>query len=144
VRGEPLEEEGVWRVDAIHEKPAPEFARAHLRTMGLSPGSFLCFFGMSVFPPEIFEALGWHIDRDVREKGEIQLTSSQELLRERLPAGAYGACAIDGQRFDTGIPYGTMETQIALALAGKHRAEIVEAIARLLANQLQGLSQKGR
>jgi UTP--glucose-1-phosphate uridylyltransferase len=142
VRGEPIEE-GAWRVTAMHEKPDPAFARAHLRTPGLPPGQYLCFFGMNVFPPAIFDVLQWHIDHDVRQGGEIQLTPSQELLRQRLPDGAYGACAIEGQRFDTGIPYGTMETQIALALAGKHRAEIVEAIARLLAGQLRGLSRQG-
>jgi hypothetical protein len=40
-----------------------------------------------------------------------------------------------GQRYDTGIPYGLMETQLALALGGIHRSEICEAIARILATQ---------
>lgn len=79
----------------------------------------------------------------MREKGEIQLTSAQEYMRANLlPAGTYGACTIEGQRFDTGIPYGLMESQIALALAGTHRGEIVEAIARLLADQLRSLAKK--
>ena len=45
-------------------------------------------------------------------------------------------------RYDTGIPYGLMESQLALALAGTHRAGIVEAIARLLAEQLQSVAKR--
>ena len=135
---------GYYRVDQIMEKPSEDYAAAHLRTNGLPPGSYLCHFGMHVFPSTIFDALAHHIANNIREKGEIQLTSSQEYMRTDLLAeGQYGACTIDGQRFDTGIPYGLMESQIALALAGTHRAEIVEAIARLLAEQLQSMSRLG-
>ncbi len=42
-----------------------------------------------------------------------------------------------GQRYDTGIPYGLMETQLALSLNGVHRPEICEAIARILATQVK-------
>ena len=42
-----------------------------------------------------------------------------------------------GQRYDTGIPYGLMETQLALALNGVHRTDICEAIARILAMQVK-------
>jgi UTP--glucose-1-phosphate uridylyltransferase len=96
---------------------------------------------MHVFPPAIFDAIDHHIRNNLREKGEIQLTNAQAYMRTHLVKG-YGACTIEGQRFDTGIPYGLMESQLALALAGKHRGEIVEAIARLLAEQLHSLAKK--
>ncbi len=134
---------GIYQVEAICEKPALDYAAAHLHSSDLPPGMYLCHFGMHVFPPEIFDALEHHIRGDIREKGEIQLTSAQEYMRAALlKPGAYGACTIEGQRFDTGIPYGLMESQIALALAGKHRGEIVEAMARLLAEQLQSLAKR--
>lgn len=146
LRGGTLSEElsaaGIYRVEAIQEKPSQDHATKHLRTPGLPPGSYLCHFGMHVFPPAIFDAIGHHIDHNIREKGEIQLTNAQEYMRDRLLGGSYGACTIDGQRFDTGIPYGLMESQLALALAGKHRGEIVEAIARLLAEQLHSVARK--
>ncbi len=134
---------GVWTVEAIEEKPSVERARSHLRTPGVGAGQYLCHFGMHVFPPEIFEALGHHIEHDIRIKGEIQLTNAQEFMRTELlgGAGAYGACAIAGRRFDTGIPYGLMETQLGLALAGKHRGEIVESIALLLAEHLAPIAR---
>jgi UTP--glucose-1-phosphate uridylyltransferase len=135
--------EGVWAVEALEEKPSPERARSALRTEGLPAGQYLCHFGMHVFPPAIFEALGHHIDRDIRVNGEIQLTNAQEFMRtEILAPGRYAACRIDGRRFDTGIPYGLMETQLALALAGRHRGEIVESIALLLAEHLAPVARK--
>ena len=133
----------VYRVDAIEEKPGEEYAAQNLRSSGLPPGSYLCHFGMHVFPAAIFEALDYHIANNIRQKNEIQLSNAQEYMRTQiLPAGQYGACTVDGQRFDTGIPYGLMESQLALALAGTHRAEITEAIARLLAEQLQSVSRR--
>ena len=48
-----------------------------------------------------------------------------------------GEVVAQGQRYDTGIPYGLMETQLALALNGIHRTEICEAIARILAMQVK-------
>ena len=84
-----------------------------------------------------------HIDHDIREKGEIQLTSAQEYMRTQLLApGGYGACTIEGHRYDTGIPYGLMESQIALALAGTHRADIIEAMARLLLEELRSVARR--
>lgn len=134
--------EGIYRTSAIMEKPSPEYANAHLRTPGLPSGQYLCHFGMHVFPPQLFDALEYHIRNDIREKGEIQLTNAQEYMRRELLKGSYGACAIEGKRYDTGIPYGLMESQIALALAGTHRSEIVEAIARLLSEQLHSIAKR--
>lgn len=144
LRGDVVDaKKGIYKVDAIYEKPAEDYAAQHLRSAGLPPGQYLCHFGMHVFPPAIFEAIDYHIQNNIREKNEIQLTNAQDYMRTKLlKAGDYGACTIEGQRFDTGIPYGLMESQLALALAGKHRAEIVEAIARLLAEQLHSIARK--
>ena len=144
VKGVPVDgREGLYRAMAIYEKPGRTYATEHLRTPGLPPATYLCHFGMHVFSPIIFDAISYHMEENIREKGEIQLTNAQEYMREHLlEEGAYGACTIEGQRFDTGIPYGLMESQIALALAGTHRQQIVEAIARLLAEQLQSIALK--
>ena len=143
LKGTPMDHAGgVYKVDAIHEKPSETYAAELLHTAGLPPGMYLCHFGMHVFPPAIFDAIGHHIEKNIREKNEIQLTNAQEYMRATLLKGSYGACTIQGQRFDTGIPYGLMESQLALALAGTHRGEIVEAIARLLAEQLHSVAKK--
>jgi len=125
----------LYAVDAIKEKPSEDFAQQHLVTPGLPPGHFLAHFGMHVFPPQIFDALEHHITNDLREKNEIQLTSAQEFMRTHL-IKKYFCFDVHGERYDTGIPFGLMETQIALALAGVHRQEIVESLALLLTRQL--------
>jgi UTP--glucose-1-phosphate uridylyltransferase len=135
MRGSKLNDGGrVYRVETIKEKPTPEFARENLVTPGLMPGHYLCHFGMHVFSPLIFDALEKQIVDNLREKGEIQLTSAQEMMRRHL--SRYYCFDIQGERYDTGIPMGLMETQIALALASVHRQEIVESLARLLTQQL--------
>ena len=130
----------IYRIQSIVEKPSEAYAQEHLRSPGMPPGMYLCHFGMHVFPPALFEALGHHIKNNIREKNEIQLTSAQEFMRTELLDGDYMGCTIDGQRFDTGIPYGLMESQLALALSGTHRGEITEAIARLLSEQLHSVA----
>jgi UTP--glucose-1-phosphate uridylyltransferase len=133
---------GVFSIDAIEEKPTEAHAAQALRSPDLPAGSYFCHFGMHVFPPAIFDALEHLIHHDIRTRGEIQLTSAQQLMHASL-GDTYGACTVDGQRFDTGIPYGLMESQLALALAGRHRDEIVAAIARMVPQELQVARRAG-
>ena len=137
IRGEPVEpKKGIYRAELIIEKPAIEVAREQLATPGLPAGNYLAHFGMHVFSPRIFDSLEHLIKNNLREKGEIQLTAAQEHLRQHA-GGKYWVVNTQGQRYDTGIPYGLMETQLALALTGIHRTEICEAIARILAMQVK-------
>lgn len=134
IRGEGVDPaRGIYRSQLIIEKPAIEVAREKLTTPGLPAGNYLAHFGMHVFSPRIFDSLEYLIKNNLREKGEIQLTAAQEHLRSQTDK--YWAVVVQGQRYDTGIPYGLMETQLALALNGIHRTEICEAIARILATQ---------
>src|SRR5580704_157372 len=136
IKGEPIEpEKGIYKAALIVEKPTIEFARAKLVTPGQPAGNYLAHFGMHVFSPRIFDSLEYLIKNNIREKNEIQLTAAQEHLRQN--SDQYWCVVTQGQRYDTGIPYGLMETQLALALSGIHRAEICEAIARLLATQVK-------
>ncbi len=136
IKGEPIEPaRGIYRAKMIIEKPSIDFARENLATPGLPAGNYLAHFGMHVFSPAIFDSLGYLIKNNIREKGEIQLTAAQEHLRQQTDK--YWVVHTQGQRYDTGIPYGLMETQLALALNGVHRTEICEAIARILAMQVK-------
>src|SRR5204863_5794190 len=118
-RGEPIEpERGIYRAQLIIEKPSIEVARAELATPVLPAGNYLAHFGIHVFSPRIFDSLEYLIKNNLREKGEIQLTAAQEHLRQQTDK--YWCLVNHGQRYDTGIPYGLMETQLALALSGIH------------------------
>ena len=134
IRGSPIDpKRGIYRAERIVEKPSTDLAREHLTTPGLAAGNYLAHFGMHVFSPGIFQSLEHLIESNLRHNGEIELTAAQEHLRQT--SGRYLCAVIQGQRYDTGIPYGLMETQLALALTGVHRGEICEAIARILATQ---------
>jgi UTP--glucose-1-phosphate uridylyltransferase len=136
IRGNPVDPaKGIYKAELIIEKPSIDQAREQLVTPGLPAGNYLAHFGMHVFSPRIFDSLEYLIKNDLREKGEIQLTAAQEHLRQHTDK--YWAVVTQGQRYDTGIPYGLMETQLALALNGTHRTEICEAIARILAMQVK-------
>jgi UTP--glucose-1-phosphate uridylyltransferase len=136
IKGQPVHHErGIYKADLIIEKPAIDFAREHLATPYLPAGNYLAHFGMHVFSPRIFDSLEYLIAHNLREKGEFQLTAAQEHLRQHTEK--YWCVVVEGQRYDTGIPYGLMETQLALALNGVHRTEICEAIARILAMQVK-------
>ncbi|MGA2231942.1 MAG: sugar phosphate nucleotidyltransferase [Tepidisphaeraceae bacterium] len=136
IRGEPIEPaKGIYKSELIIEKPSIETARQKLVTPGQPAGNYLAHFGMHVFSPRIFDSLEYLIQNNIREKNEIQLTAAQEHLRQH--SDKYWCVVSQGQRYDTGIPYGLMETQLALALNGIHRTEICEAIARILAMQVK-------
>jgi len=126
---------GIYKADLFSEKPSVETARAKLATPGLPAGNYLAHFGMHVFSPRIFDSLEYLIKNDLREKGEIQLTAAQEHLRQQTDK--YWVAINKGQRYDTGVPYGLMETQLALGLNGVHRTEMCEAIARILSMQVK-------
>ncbi len=136
IKGTPIEPgQGIYRADLIIEKPSIEIARERMTTPGLPAGNYLAHFGMHVFSPRIFDSLEYLIKNNIREKNEFQLTAAQEHLRQNIDK--YWVVCVQGQRYDTGIPYGLMETQLALALNGIHRADICEAIARILATQVK-------
>jgi UTP--glucose-1-phosphate uridylyltransferase len=132
VRGKLIQDNPrVYDVDHIYEKPPVEYAENNLRVEGLLWGMYLCFFGMHAFNPSIFDSIQYAIDHDLREKGEFQLTSAQERLREG--GERYVAFEAVGERFDTGIPFGYAQTQAALAVNSVFREQMLAELVRLLA-----------
>jgi UTP--glucose-1-phosphate uridylyltransferase len=110
----------VYEIKALVEKPTVDYARANLRAPGVPDGQYLVHFGIHAFTPAIFDCLEHLIQNDLRQRGEIQLTSAQLLLMEREQ---YLACEVKGIRCDMGVPEGLIETQIALALRGPFAAQ---------------------
>jgi UTP--glucose-1-phosphate uridylyltransferase len=132
VRGKLIQQNPrVYDIDLISEKPTVEFAEENLRVEGLLWGMYLCFFGMHVFTPSIFDSLQYAIDHDLRENNEIQLTSAHERLRS---AGErYLALESIGERWDIGIPFGYAQTQAALAVNSVFREQMLAALIKMLA-----------
>jgi len=122
----------VYAIDEIVEKPNPTLAELRLQVPGLRAGHYLCFFGMHVLTPTVFELLDELVQGEVRELGSIQLTSALNLLARREK---YLALETKGSRFNLGVKYGGVEAQVALAMAGVDRDQILavllEAVARI-------------
>ena len=117
----------LYEVDTVLEKPTPTQAEQELIVPGLRAGHYLCFFGMHVLTPVIFdllEALG--------DSGRRQVSPALAMLagRER-----YLAYEVAGNRSNLGVTYGLLVAQLALALSGKDRADILSQLVDLLARQ---------
>lgn len=121
----------VYDLNAIYEKPSVEYAEKNLRQAGLLHGMYLCFFGMHILTPGIFDCLQYAVDNNLRENDEFQFTSAQERLR----ASGDGFLAFEavGDRHDIGIPFGYAQTQAALALNSVFKEQMLAALVRTLA-----------
>lgn len=74
---------------------------------GLRDDVYLTVFGQYIIKPQIFDFLGEHIENNVRERGEFQLTSALDRLRRE---DGFLGLAVDGRRFDIGMPEYYLET----------------------------------
>lgn len=107
VTGVWLEENHLLNVTEFAEKPTADYARNNLQVGGLDKGSYLTVFGQYVIKPKLFDYLEEHITNNVRERGEFQLTSALDRLRQEE---GFMGLMIDGQRFDIGLPEFYLET----------------------------------
>ncbi len=122
---------GVYDVENVLEKPTPTEAEQHLLVPGLRAGHYLCLFGMHVLTPTVMETLG-HL---VREGGDepILLTPALAVLARKE---RYLATELNGTRYNIGVKYGLLMTQLALALGGDEREEVLAHLVELLANRI--------
>ncbi len=125
----------VYLIDEIIEKPNPTLAELRLQVPGLRAGHYLCFFGMHVLTPGVFDLLDDLINREVRELGSIQLTTALNALARRE---RYLALETRGSRFNLGVKFGMVEAQIALALAGADRDRILSLLLESVVRVEQG------
>jgi len=91
----------VISITEFCEKPTRDYARQNLRVEGLAKDRYLTVFGMYVIKPEIFEFLEEMIENNIRERGEFQLTTALDRLRQ---ADGFTGVVVKGRRFDTGMP----------------------------------------
>jgi UTP--glucose-1-phosphate uridylyltransferase len=121
--------QGLYRVEQVREKPTPTLAEQSLVVPGLRAGYYLCFFGMHVATPALMEILAEQLARENRA-ASVTLSSALDLLaaRER-----YLAVELRGRRYDIGAKYGLLTAQLALALEGQDRTEVLAGLVELLA-----------
>jgi UTP--glucose-1-phosphate uridylyltransferase len=125
---------GLYRVETVREKPTPTEAEQHLIVPGLRSGQYLCFYGMHVLTPAIFEILS-----SMLGGGRVSLSAALAELAEREQ---YLAMIQTGQRFDVGVKYGLFTAQLALALSGQDRENVLAQLVNVMAAR-EALSAKG-
>lgn len=119
----------LYMIEHVIEKPTPTEAEQQLMVPGLRVGHYLCFFGMHVLTPAVMEILAEHV-RAAGERGGVQLSPALAQLAHRE---RYLALADLGRRYDVGAKYGLLTAQLALALEGADRDEVLAQLVELLA-----------
>ncbi len=115
-------------VERVAEKPTPTEAEQSLMIPGLRAGHYLCFFGMHVLTPASMELLVHHVEGDGQNSVHLSTVLDELARREQ-----YMALEIRGRRYPLDEHYGVMTAQLALALSGRDRDEVLTGLVELLA-----------
>lgn len=126
---------GVYQIEKIIEKPSLSLAELELQTPGLRIGYYLCFFGMHVLTPAVFDMLEKEI---AQGSTNVLLTPA---LQELAKTDKYLALEVKGNRYDLSKKHGLLQAQIALGLAGEAHDETLTTMVELLA-EAKGRSAK--
>lgn len=119
----------LYRVETVIEKPTPTEAEQKLTVPGLRAGHYLCFFGMHVLTPTVMDLLGAFLAADGARPVTLSDALAELAVREK-----YLALVETGRRYDLGAKYGLLAAQLALALAGRDRNEVLSQLVELLAH----------
>ena len=124
----------LYRVETVVEKPTPTEAERHLVVPGMRAGHYLCFFGMHVLTPALLDIL----ERKLASADDEQSVSLSSALDELAGREQYLALEKEDSRYDVGVKYGLLNAQLALALSGKDRDEVLAQLVELLARREMG------
>lgn len=120
---------GVYQIERVIEKPTPSEAEQKLLVPGLRAGYYLCLFGIHVFTPAVMDLLGDAVSQsDGSEPIQLSPVLDQLARQER-----YLALEVQGMRYNIGIRYGLLIAQLAFALDGADRENILAQLVELLA-----------
>jgi len=123
--------QGLFRVDTVIEKPTPTEAEQRLMVPGIRAGYYLCFFGIHVLTPAVMDLLG---------RGAATLSAA---LAELARHEQYLALEETGRRYDIGARYGLLVAQLALALSGQDRGQVLSHLLELLAEREMAATSTG-
>ena len=126
----------LYQVETVIEKPTPTEAEQRLVMPGLRAGYYLAFFGMHVLTPAVMDIL------------EVQLAAGDRVwlapaLAELARQEQYLALEKSDWRYDVGARYGLLIAQLALALSGRDRDQVLTRLLELLALREMGASEEG-
>ena len=120
----------LYQIEIVREKPTPTQAEQDLIVPGLRAGHYLCFFGMHVLTPAIMPLLETQLAAAGGKSIALSPALAELASRER-----YLALEAAGRRYNLGLKYGLLQAQLALALAGADREEVLAQLVELLAQR---------
>ncbi len=121
---------GLYQIEKVLEKPTPTEAEQQLIVPGLRAGHYLCFFGIHVLTPTIMDVLRESILSTAN--ASINLSSALVKLTQREKCLAV---QVHGRRYNIGVKYGLLTAQLALALDGQDREDVLAQMVELLAQR---------
>ncbi len=120
----------LYQVELVREKPTPTQAEQELVVPGLRAGHYLCFFGMHVLTPGIMPLLEAQLAAADGKHIALSPALTELAARER-----YLALEVAGRRYNMGLKYGLLQAQLALALEGADREEVLAQLVEVLAQR---------
>jgi UTP--glucose-1-phosphate uridylyltransferase len=116
----------TYEVENVIEKPTPTQAEQTLLVPGLRAGHYLCFVGMHVLTPGALKILkSLHAKKPTLSDALALLPRSERYL----------ALESSDTRFNVGVKHGLLMAQLALALSGPDRDDILTQLVELLASK---------
>jgi UTP--glucose-1-phosphate uridylyltransferase len=116
----------LYQIESVLEKPTPTEAEQKLIVPGLRAGRYLCFFGMHVLTPAIMQRLTEMVGA---ARNGVALSAA---LNDTADKERYLALELQGRRYDIGLKYGLLTAQLALALDGKDKDEVLSNLVEML------------
>ena len=118
----------LYVIESVLEKPTPTEAEQTLLVPGLRSGHYLCFFGIHILTPLVMELLG----RQIAAQGSAALSP---VLAQLAQHERYLALETHGRRYAVDARYGLLTAQLALALSGHDRDEVLSTLCEMLAQR---------
>ncbi len=115
-------------IDTVIEKPTPTEAEQRLLVPGLRAGYYLCFFGIHALTPTVMEIL----DSQLKKNQDGRIPTLSPALHELSQKGKYLALEMKDYRYNVGIKYGLLNAQLALALSGQDRNDVIAMLMEML------------
>lgn len=115
-------------IETVIEKPTPTEAEQRLLVPGLRAGNYLCFFGMHVLTPSVMEIL----DDELKGSSDARLATISNALQKLAQKEKYLALEMNDDRYNLGTKYGLLNAQLALALNGEDRDEVIGMLMEML------------
>jgi UTP--glucose-1-phosphate uridylyltransferase len=119
----------LYEIENVIEKPTPSEAEQKLLVPGLRAGHYLCLFGIHVFTPAVLDLLE---EQEARTPAGESVPLSPVLAR-LASSERYLALEVRGRRYNIGVKYGLLTAQLALALDGADRDNVLSQLLELLA-----------